>query len=162
MYRIEDTVSAIKEVQRLLQLNQTGIYDKNTGIAVNNIQRIYSLKEAEEVDYDTFRAIVAEYKKSKSKSSNSNYLFNPVFPYKLDDMDENVRLINDAMIPVLNDYTYEGRKPNGKYLNFDTIDAANFLRIIFRMNNSEEIDEAFVNRLLLEKKAIEEKIRYGN
>ena len=38
MYNIDDKVSAIKEIQRLLSLNQTGIYDADTEKSVSEIQ----------------------------------------------------------------------------------------------------------------------------
>ena len=89
------------------------------------------------------------------------YLFNPAFPYTIGDMGDNVGLINDAIRLVLSDFVYEGVVPKGKYLNQNTITAANFLRKIFKMDLSEEIDVLFVNRLLLEKSAIEIKRKFG-
>ena len=60
MYRINDTISAIKEIQRLLGINQTGNYDKATRKAVGNIQQRYSLPVTEVSDYLTFNALVKE------------------------------------------------------------------------------------------------------
>lgn len=161
MYRIEDTVSAIKEVQRLLRINESGIYDESTKNAVTNIQRKYNLSETGNVNYETFNAIVKEYRKEASRLNTSNYLFDPVFPYVLDDMDENVALINNAITLVLKDYRYEESLPSGKYLGKNTVDAVNFLQGVFKLPVSHEIDVTFLNRLLLEKKAIETKNKYS-
>ena len=161
MYRIDDTVSALKEVQRLLNVNQTGIYDTSTKKAVEQIQLNYGLKRADVVNYKTFNAILAEYNKREMRELNSNYLFKPVFPYTIGDMDDNVGLINDALRLVLSDYVYEDAAPRGNYLNESTITASNFLRKIFKMDLSDQLDELFIKRLLLEKSAIEIKRKYS-
>ena len=161
MYRIDDTVSALKEVQRLLNVNQTGIYDTSTKKAVEQIQLNYGLKRADVVNYKTFNAILAEYNKREMRELNSNYLFKPVFPYTIGDMDDNVGLINDALRLVLSDYVYEDAAPRGNYLNKNTITASNFLRKIFKMDLSDQLDELFIKRLLLEKSAIEIKRKYS-
>ena len=161
MYRIDDTVSALKEVQRLLNVNQTGIYDTSTKKAVEQIQLNYGLKRADVVNYKTFNAILAEYNKREMRELNSNYLFKPVFPYTIGDMDDNVGLINDALRLVLSDYVYEDAAPRGNYLNERTITASNFLRKIFKMDLSDQLDELFIKRLLLEKSAIEIKRKYS-
>ena len=161
MYRIDDAVSALKEVQRLLNVNQTGIYDTSTKKAVEQIQLNYGLKRADVVNYKTFNAILSEYNKRKMRELNSNYLFNPIFPYTIGDMDDNVGLINDALRLVLADYVYEDAVPRGKYLSANTITASNFLRKIFKMDLSDQLDELFIKRLLLEKSAIETKRKYS-
>ena len=38
MYRIDDKAEAIKEVQKMLNLNQSGLFDKKTKDAVLNVQ----------------------------------------------------------------------------------------------------------------------------
>ena len=161
MYHIDDNISALKEVQRLLNINPTGVFDENTKKAVKKIQLNYSLNQADIIDYKTFNAILSEYNKRKMQDIESDYLYNPTFPYARGDMDDNVRLINDAIRLVLNDYVYEGTAPNGNYLNDNTITASNFLREIFKMDKSEQLDEIFINRLLLEKSAIEIKRKYS-
>lgn len=160
MYRIDDKDAAIKNVQRLLGVNETGFYDTFTENAVRNIQSEHSYDKSGKVDYKTFELIADEYKERKTSSSEANYLFAPSFPYVLYDMDENVRLIHSALKSVLKDYVYEEELPEGAFLGASTINAANFLRNIFGMALSDEIDEKFLNRLLLEKKAIEIKQKY--
>ena len=160
MYRIEDQASAVKELQRLLGLNQTAFYDKKTREAVLMIQKELGLEQTGITDYATFNAIVNKYRNSMSQIWNSNYLFKPIFPYRQGDMNDNVEKINDALKIVLKNFTYEGVIPGGKYYGKDTQDAVIFLRSIFKMIESEEIDEAFMNRLIFEKAAIEIKSLY--
>lgn len=161
MYRIEDKSAAIKNVQRLLGVNQTGFYDAVTKDLVRGIQRGAGREQTALIDFDTFELIVEEYHRRKMRSYKGNYLFNPRFPYKINDLDENVGAINSALRTVLIDYVYEGILPGGAFLGEATVRAANFLRGIFGMPKSEEIDEEFVNRLLMEKKAVEIKSKYG-
>lgn len=161
MYHIDNRISALKEVQRLLNINPTGIYDENTRKEVARVQSNYNLEIKKAIEYETFNAILDEYKKRELTVIDQKYLFNPTFPYVVGDMDGNVELINDAMRLVLEDYIYEDTLPKGKYLSYNTISAANFLRKIFEIEPMEEIDETFVNRLLIEKNAIEIKRKYG-
>lgn len=161
MYHIDDTISAMREVQRLLNVSQTGVYDEKTQKSVEIIRKKYNIENRNTIDYDTFNAIVKEYQINRINGLNLQYLFNPAFPYTIGDMGDNVGLINDAIRLVLSDFVYEGVVPKGKYLNQNTITAANFLRKIFKMDLSDEIDVLFVNRLLLEKSAIEIKRKFG-
>ena len=161
MYRIHDTTAAIKEVQRLLDLSPTGAYDTKTKSAVALVQAKYSLEETEVVDYETFTAILNEYHQRNVGIFNSDYLFCPKFPYVYSDMGKNAKLINDAMIPILKDYAYEGIMPEGEFISLNTLRAANFLQAIFRIPISKEIDAELVNRLLIEKRILEIKNKYG-
>lgn len=157
MYRIDDTIASLKEVQRLLGINQTGVFDNRTRKAVADIQGKYSLDASDTVDYTTFNYIVKEYRRKKLQDKKTDYLFSAEFPYVINDIDPNVELINGALRYVLEDYTYEGIMPSGRFLGINTIDAANFLRQVFILPLSDQIDREFVNRLLIEKQAIEAK-----
>ena len=159
MYQIDDRVSAIKEVQRLLGLNQTGLYDAITRKMVRTVQESYALKKSASVDYETFVAICREYR--KGLKTHNHYLYMPKYPYKIGNMDTNVTLIHSALSPVLEDYRYEGQIPSGSFLGESTIAAVNYLRNIFGMPGGDEIDELFINRLLLEKRALEIKRKLG-
>lgn len=161
MYHIEDTVSAIKELQRLLDLNQTGIYDEKTRNEVLEIQSEYGLARTGIANYETFSRITEKYLENRSGVWSSDYLFDANFPYVKNDFDDNVEKINYAIAMVLREYTYEGIEPRGKFLGNDTIDSANYLRNIFQMSESNEIDEKFLNRIMQEMRAIEIKRKYG-
>lgn len=161
MYRIEDDISAIKEVQRLLGLNETGRYDGKTRSAVLNIQRKHALDENGVTDYETFVAIVKEYRKRKDGIWDNGYLFSPSFPFKGGELSDDAARINEALARVLKNYGYEGVIPRGKYIGTDTISGVIFLREIFGIGKKDEIDAAFMNRLMLELRAIEIKDNYG-
>ena len=155
MYRIDDRISAIKELQRLLDLNQTGLFDKKTRDTVLKVQEKYNLKQTGIADYFTFTLIADEFREKKNNEWNSDYLFKPKFPYAKGDMGDNVGRINEALKIVLEDYVYEGIIPRGKYFGEDTLSAAKFLRKIFNMGSSDEIDEALMTRIMREREAIE-------
>ena len=155
MYRIEDKVSATKELQRMLKIRQSGYYDEQTKESVLSIQHDHGLSETGRVDYETFKTILERYRRQRISSRHSDYLFNPTFPYKENAIGKDVELINSLLQDVLIDYGYENSPPAGKFLGKSTLESANFLRRIFRMNPSDEIDALFINRLLLEKRAME-------
>ncbi len=161
MYRIEDRTSAVMELQRLLRVNPTGMYDSKTRAAVLNVQKNYRLEQTGIADYLTFSAAVDEYRIRVSNKWTDDYLFSPVFPYKEGDMDENVGRINDALRIILDNYAYEGIKPKGNYFGDNTLNGMLFLRRIFGLEESEVIDEIFMNRTLIEREAIEVKNKYG-
>ncbi len=159
MYQIDDRVAAIKEVQRLLGLNQTGIYDVTTRKMVRTIQEAYSLNKSGVVDYETFSAISREYR--KRLRTQNRYLYSAKYPYRIGNIHTNVSLIHSALSPVLVDYGYEGDIPSGSFLGENTIKSSNYLRKIFRMPTSDEIDELFIDRLLLENRSLEIKNKLG-
>ena len=61
MYRIEDKSAAIAEIQRLLNITQTSIYDKNTINSVAEHQQANNIPVTGIVDYETFTSIVNFY-----------------------------------------------------------------------------------------------------
>ena len=159
MYQINDRIAAIKEIQRLLGISQTGKYDSETKDKVLNIQESYGIEKTGTVDYTTFNAILTEH--NQNNSAHMQYLYAPNYPYAEGDMNENVYMIHNALSPVLKDYRYDGDFPSGKYLGKSTINAVNYLRSIFGMLTSDKIDEKFINRLLLERDLLELKSAYG-
>ena len=161
MYQIEDIDSAIKEVQRLLGIRQSGKYDKSTRDAVIDIQRINSLPKTGITDYTTFTAIVEAYREKSADILKDSFLFAPVFPFSKGDMGGNAGRINDALSLVLKSYSYEGVLPRGKYIGEDSISGARFLQGVFYMEERDEIDARFMGRLLLELDGIKNKEKMG-
>ena len=70
MYHIENTSAAIKELQRLLRINQTTVYDQATRDAVLRIQSELGLEKTGIADYHTFTAIVENYQNYKRKDDS--------------------------------------------------------------------------------------------
>ena len=161
MYRIEDSTSATKEVQRLLGVNETGNYDKKTRDAVLRLQALYALPESGVVDYTTFGIIVKEYRESRSKILSNRYLFDANFPYVEGDVGENVQRINEALAKVLVTYPYHLTVPRGKYFGRDTLSGVRFMQDVFGIEKRDEVDVDFMNRILKELEGIEIKEKHG-
>ena len=161
MYQIENTPAAIKELQRLLRINQTSRYDRQTQNAVRDIQSRYGLTQTGIADYDTFNYRLDEFHRYETEIWNSEYLFNPKFPYVKGDIGINVERINNALAIISKNFFYEGLIPRGNFLSNESITAAKFLSEKFNYNISEEIDEALMNRILLELNAIEIKEKFS-
>jgi len=160
MYNIENKIEAIKEVQRLLGINQTGTYDEKTTEAVNKIQKSYNLTQTGITDYVTFKAILVEYKtRNLINDKDISILFNPDFPYALGDFDGNVGHINSVIRDIFTDYTIESKLPFGNYYGKDTENAVIQLRKIFMMNESAGVDAPLFKRMIMERDAIELKKR---
>ena len=162
MYRIDDVVSAIKEIQRLLGISKTGVYDAHTRNAVYRIQDKRSLQKTGTVDYSTFKAIVANYRERMADTWESDLLFSASFPYLEGYIGENAGRINEALATVLADYSYEGVSPRGKYIGADTMLGVNYLREVFGMPTKDEIDARFMNRIIAELARIEIKGKSAN
>ena len=161
MYRIDDTTSAIKEVQRLLGIKESGRYDYSTRDAVSGVQRIYSLPDTGVINYKTFIALVDTYRRRKTSVAEPSFLFNPVFPIIKGDMGINSGRINDALSIILQSYSYEEAFPRGKYIGDDTMNGVKFLQGIFGMDLKDEIDAGFINRISLELNGIRIKEEFG-
>lgn len=157
MYRIEDKASAVKEVQRLLGLNPTGNYDDETRERVIKIQNESGYDQTGITDYKTFTEILDRYNISRQSIWDSDYLFDPKFPYTKGAFDNNVSKINEAIRILLINYAYDGYPPIGNYYGDNTSDGVRFLRNIFSMDEKDEVDEKLMMRILLERNAINTK-----
>ena len=131
MYQIEDTVAAIKEVQRLLSLPATGFYEKETVDAVMKVQADAGLDVNGITDYKTFVALVKAYNERLAEAWDGDLLFSARYPFKEGDVGDNVGRINEALSELLKDYSYEGIFPSGKYYSTHTANAVRFLRGVF-------------------------------
>lgn len=161
MYNIEDKPGAIKEVQRLLGVSQSGIYDEMTKKSIISFQSKMNMEASGITDYLTFVALVEEYKRMNREKLASFHLFNERFPYKEGDMNNNIAIINDMIAIVLKDYRYDGAPPSGKYFGEDTLRALRYIQGIFGMEETDQISNEFFSRLIIERDAIEIKNKYA-
>lgn len=161
MYNIEDKPGAIKEVQRLLGVSQSGIYDEMTKKSIISFQSKRNIEASGITDYQTFTALVDEHKKTNQERLATLHLFNERFPYKEGDMNNNIAIINDMIAIVLKDYRYDGAPPSGKYFGEDTLRALRYIQGIFGMEETDQISSEFFSRLIIERDAIEIKNKYG-
>ena len=149
MYQISDKASAIKAIQRLLGLNETGIYDKKLKEAVTLYQRTNSINESGSVNYDTYISLVERDKKNTISSIvKKNLPFLSRFPYSRGDMGNDVLFINTLISEVITKYGFDLNKPRGKYFGDDTDRATKFIGNIILSDTKDEIDELFIYRLM--------------
>ena len=155
MYFIEDKTAAIKAMQKMLKINQTGEYDALTRGRVIEHQKNNSINTTGIVDYETFISILEDYRYVILKENAQTSIFeNPSFPYKLGDFDENVGKINTLINDIFTDYLLETPLPTGKYFGKDTENAILRLRNIFALESSPYLDEILLDRMIKEHKRI--------
>ncbi len=155
MYNINDKNSAIKELQRLLRINQTGQYDSNTKSAVKEHQEKNNIAVTGITDYETFESVVNEhilYEMIELNKLNLHEL--PDFPYKYGDSGTNVGVINSILGEIFEEYTIETKLPRGKYFDKDTENAVTRLQAIFMLSETGQVDDIMFARMVDEKNAI--------
>lgn len=161
MYEIEDRGAAIAEVQRLLDLNQTRIFDKKTINSVAEHQKSQNLEVTGIVDYATFLSLVASKKsRENNKIKNHGVINASVFPIKAHSQGYHVEHINSLLSDILTEYRYDQILPRGKYFGQDTMRAVMTVQEIFDLPKEEHISVSLYNRILAENEAILIKKRF--
>ena len=148
MYLIDDKKSAIKEVQRLLGINESGVYDNNTRSMVKRFQTIQNIEVSGTVNYNTFTRLRNEYNKTETKNKVGAILpFYNDFPYKRGDRGPGVSILNTMLSQALEKHAVNIMKPRGEYYSYKTENAVRELRKVFLLEDNGEIDEIFYERL---------------
>lgn len=148
MYNIEDRRGAIAAIQRLLGINESGIYDEMTKSAVMRAQINGGVAETGIVDYETFLIIRDNYHKRLRQSEAEARLSVPRFPYKVGDRGSDVGIINADIRVALPRYTHEDMAPRGDYYTSYTAAAVRRLRQIYILPNGSQVDEDLYYRLI--------------
>ncbi len=154
MYSITDTEEAIKQIQKMLGLNETGQYNKETEDTVSRHQSDNGLVVSGVVDYETFLSIVKDYRHSREILYANSNLLNPQFPYSKGDYDSNVGYINAIIRDIFTEYRIETKPPQNDYYGLDTVEAVRALRDIFMLDMSDETDEILFNRMIKERNSL--------
>ena len=145
MYRINNTQSAIKEIQKFLSvldknnpLAQTGIYDSRTRISIENFQRKKGLKLTGTVDETTLNLLYEDYKKALS-NEKLYYSTDAYFSFPLKEGDSNIILtnINDMISTILNYHDVYNNVRKSNFFNGETKLGVNELRKIFMLQRSD-------------------------
>ena len=163
MYFIEDKVGAIKEVQKMLGVNETGTFDDNTRNTVISLQKKNDLSVTGVVDYETFLIILDNYRKRMLIDRvRSSLPFPNGFPYKRGDFNDSIGVLNSMLSLSIDKYCLKLFKPKGNYYSQRTENAVKTLRKIFLLEDKNEIDEEFYEKLQRQHQSrinIEEKSR---
>ena len=148
MYELTNRAAALRNVQNMLGLNESGIYDTKTKNRVLLHQKDNSLQESGVIDYLTFLSIVREYNNSKLKYKVSQKTpFRDGFPYKKGDFGDEINILNSMIRKAINEYRLNSTLPRGPYYSDATIEAVRELRGIFMLSQVDFIDEEFYDRL---------------
>lgn len=148
MYNIEDKASAIKAIQRMLNINESGVYDQRTIDAVTKIQVFYNINSLGIVDYPTFEAIKEEYHKKQRERMAEVRLGVDGFPYSEGDKGESIELINYNIRDAISSYTYEGLSPRGAFYSQTTATAVRRMREIYMLEDSSLVDQELYFRIV--------------
>ena len=147
MYAVNDRSSAIKAVQRLLSISQSGIYDKKTEDSIKKHQGENGLDITGIVDYKTFLSIKKHHTVKASEEVSYVGIDRSRFPIKLGDSGNDIAIVNSLLASGLSAYTSENILPRGNYFNSYSLDAVIRLREIFNLPLKDEIDVEFLQRL---------------
>ena len=155
MYRIDNKSAAISEVQRLLQINQTGTFDKNTINSVAEHQNKNNIEPTGIVDYVTFLSILSAYKAKKSEEIGHTPLaVKKDFPAYPGSQKPIIEHVNFLLGNIIQEYRLNIKIPYGKYYGYDTTNAIYAVQKIFGLIEKDVIDSTLYNRILQENEAI--------
>ena len=147
MYYISDTRAAVRNAQRLLGINQSGIYDEATRLAVLDFQENEGLITSGRIDYQTFVTLV----KARDKDNEVKRYSQPRglldFPYKRGDFGEEIEELNQTMYGLLSEYGVNDQAPRGRIYAESTEGAVAILRGIFGLEGGAIVDEELHARL---------------
>lgn len=156
MYRIYDTPSAIREVQRYLSLTAdeaifvapSGVYDENTRKSVIDFQKREGLLPTGVVDRETFELLYLKYSLEREKNlvreGVNQYARLPLRPGE-----SSVAMIavNAMLARLLSYYDISHNFRRSGYYSAETSRAVQELKKIYRLDMIDEIDEIFYGRM---------------
>ena len=169
MYRLSDTPSAIREVQKYLyviydrvnhdvpRVSIDGIYGTETRWAIKEFQRIYGVKETGEVNLETFNMLYELYREARINDELSSFILTDGgFPITVGVQNNDVILIHAMLDEIARTYVDMGRvNPKSNYFSAESAAAVRYLQKIFRMEESGIVDSHFYERLKLEMQSIQ-------
>ena len=162
MYRIEDTASAIKEIQHYLRtvtddihVVESGVTDDNTRNAVREFQKQYGIPQTGIVDYKTFTALRDEYDKAALKDRVSEATIGYLsFPVTRESSTREIYYINTKIQEILRYYGAEITQNVSAVFNSELEESIMILREIFQSDGDAVIDEDLYARIAGEHRSI--------
>lgn len=163
MYRIDDSGSAISEIQRYLRMSADriyanidpvsidGIYGSETREAVVQYQEIANLEKSGVVNYITFTKLFKSYQNAQFLQSADRFLISKRnFPFKQGDHGNEVLIINIMLDELKNIYRTIHEVKLMEYYSGNTSRAVRNIREIFRMEASPNVDVTLYERMSYE------------
>ena len=163
MYALNDTRSAIAEVQRFLYLISNtnypevprvaidGIWGKETEDSIIEFQRISGNEITGVVDYPTFEALYKAYSEAESEFYKRDFLITDEgFPLTPNKMNDDVLLLHTIILEIQKTYDYLTEVNKSAYYSETTEKAVMELQEIFGMEKTGDVDAVMFERLMLE------------
>ena len=162
MYNINDKSSAIRNIQKYLakiyegtlNVNENGIFDEKTIIALNKFQEENGLYVKASVDFSTFSAILDAYNKAIIVCEIQKKNPRLKFPLTRGMQGFEIYKINSMLGDILRHYLLFDYPPLVNYYSEETEKAVNEIRKIFNLSKQNGIDEILYSRLEDEIKSI--------
>lgn len=157
MYRVNDRVSAIKEIQGYLGaiivdepfVAPSGVYDDNTRLAVIKFQEQNGLESDGIVDMITFDLLYAQYRRKierdKIQRSTNSFVDFPILP---GDFTPALAHINKMMSSLLDNYGVTHDLSDGTYYSRAMSEAVKEIRRIYLLEALDLIDEVLYSRMV--------------
>lgn len=145
-YMINDRTAAIRNIQRLLFMNESGVYDERTAETVREAQRRNGIGVSGLVDRETFYALLAEHDNEKMRKAYTSELDPREFPYDVGSygvgVGEIVRLVRSALS--VYDLPFNLR---GSIYSAALGEAVRALRGIYGFDDATDVDEKLYVRI---------------
>ncbi len=162
MYNINDKSSAIRNIQKYLakiyegtlNVNENGLFDEKTIIALNKFQEENGLYVKASVDFSTFSAILDAYNKAIIVGEMQKKNPHLKFPLTRGMQGFEIYKINSMLGDILRHYSLFDYPPLVNYYSEETEKAVNEIRKIFNISKQNGIDEILYSRLEDELKSI--------
>ncbi|MBR2931079.1 MAG: peptidoglycan-binding protein [Clostridia bacterium] len=149
MYNINDKPEATRAIQRMLGINESGIYDERTRAAVIDVQAEAGYTSDGLVDLKTFEEIRRIYD-VRARAECVRRLVSVEFPYREGDYGDHIYSANELLAKTLSFFSHEHLLPRGYIYTSSTSLAVARLREIFALEDKAEIDGELYLRMLEE------------
>ena len=155
MYDTKDISAAVRTVQgylyylhrvfpeRYLRVYTDGVYGNETRKAVENFQTLSGIVATGKVDLVTFERLYSEYLSAKTSMKESEF----GFPMKIGDLGRGVEELHLLLRELGEYYTELPRVMRSAYYSEQTRDAVNYMRGVFNLESTGEVDIILFERL---------------
>lgn len=170
MYNINDNPATIRVIQKYLAkifegtfyINQNGVFDENTILALNRFQKENNLEIKDYVDYTAFTAIFDAYSNAKLIDIVKTNAPHIDFPISRGMQSGEIYKINSMLAEILRYYSVFELPSATNYFSAETENAIKLLSSILDIEEQTQIDEIFYYKMLKEHKSIKSIINAQN
>ena len=134
----------IKNIQKFLNITESGIYDEYTRNAVISFQRNSGVEASGVVNYSTFVLMRDFYREQKNKKEHNVGSDFALYPGEYGD---GVASLISELRCILNTYEYEHPLPSGALYDYKVKLAVNHLRGVFGLRELDYVESEFYTRL---------------